>query len=511
MTDKKPNISKVTSLLDFFSFDDIEDQQINTREYKDDLESFFDYENSIENRINSFKNICKNSQLQAQEIVSDLCSTFIFSPVENIFDLFKEIITLDELDVSIKLIICTCIYNVEERRDESYNLFFYLVTQMKNCKELFNSTLYLDVLRYLINIENKNYHNRLKELKEIIDFMCNYSSDKDYKNQIYKSIYTLYKDDKYHKDILVHSMVTIKNNCDDRLKIVIITHLFNTIKENGILELDLFNELVNISNRNEDENTKADVADLLLRFSEEKHKLVGINILKQLEGIKGKRSLYENSQNIHHINVDGTLKEFLEFLSSRQTFVVVKGTEDEIFEKSKQCLLKNDCKDKDKIQQSLHRIYLDSTIYNGFTMLTIYVKVWLVIECHNNTEQLQQRLIEELIEMSDTCSTGHLLRLSNVFSGFGFTLKIDISKEIRSKVSHLINKKIQEENDEKQLEIIDNITSEEEMNLFCKFFMKNIDYIRQEIFIDYEKILDKDEFEELFRKELVFYETNGKS
>jgi hypothetical protein len=381
---------------------------------------------------------------------------------------------------------------------------------MKNNKELFNSTLYIEVLKYLISVDNKNYKIIYNQLEDICKYLCNYSNNNDYKLQIYKSIHSMLNNDKYYDDILIYCLFELKNNSDNRLKIIIISKLYTIVDKINTTEQTLMEELLQIINSSDDENTNADIADLLLKFTDESAKELGMKILSKLEGIKGRRNFYHSSQNVHHINVDENLNEFIKFLSSYQSLVIVKGTEEDLFEECKNTIYKI-IKDDNKIKQSLHRIYLDPHIYNGFTMLTIFLKVWLIINKHDHKDELIKRLLEELTDMSETCSTGHILRLSNVFTGFGFTIKMSIQSEMRSKISYIIQKEIQCNKDvDLQLELIDNMTSEEEMNIFCKFFMKNTVVIKEELLKDYKDILDKDEFEELFRKELVFFETNHK-
>jgi hypothetical protein len=508
---------KVTSILDCIDTNDLDTQLVSEdkkveKKYNDDTECFFDYDCSLDIRINAFKNICINNPLQSQEIISDLCSSFIFSPVESILDIITSLLYLDELEIPIKVVLSTTVYNVEETRDKSYHLFFHLLNEMMSKKELYNSTLYVDILKYIITREYKSFDENLVKIKEFCYFMCNYCEDIVYKNQIYRNIYNMYKEEKYYESILLYSMICIKNSCDDRLKIIIINQLYLILEKANILEYtdsDLINELLTVVDNNTDENTIADVADLLLRFNNTDAKQKGMEILSRLEGIKGRRSFYQNSQNIHHINIDNNLQEFINFLSSNQSLVVVQGSDEEFYQKIKHKLLELS-EHNVKVLQALNRIYLDPTYYGGFSILTILIKCWLVIENHEHKDELLKRVIEELIDMSETCSTGHLLRLSNIFSGFGFQLKMDIQKEMRSKISHIVNKQLKKESDDEQLDLIDNMTSEEEMNKFCKFFMRHVEYIKSELLNDYKDILDRDEFEEMFRKELVFFETNGK-
>lgn len=81
-----------------------------------------------------------------------------------------------------------------------------------------------------------------------------------------------------------------------------------------------------------------------------------------------------------------------------------------------------------KIYISLNRIELDRTLYNNNILSTITVKLWSYINQSEFKSEMIKRLLEELEDMSGTCSTGFLCRLLNTISGFG-ELNIFISFE----------------------------------------------------------------------------------
>lgn len=498
--------NKTTSILDILNENEnniiTED---NEEKYENDYEAFFDFENNIDSRVKAFLKIYDSNKLQAQEIVSDISASYLFCPIETIYFTIKELVKISKLEIPIRLLLCSCVYNVEEKRDLSYELFIYLLNEMKNLKELYNSTLFIDILKYLISIDYKDYSNIKNNIYDLIEFMVNYSSDYIYKNQIYKSMYTLYLENKYYKDCLLHCFKSIKHNCDNKLVIIISSLLYNEDKTDV---KSLIEHLCYIAENSSEENIKADVADLLLKFEDEESKNIGRKILNSLEGIKGKRSFYDNSQNVHNIDIDKNTKEFIRFLSTNQSLILHKFNQDNDYEQIVNEILYDEDENKNKITQSLNRIYLDTNIYEGFTLLTLFLKIWIVINTHEYKNELIKRLKEELIDMSDTCSSGHLLRLSNVFSGFGYNISMNIEIEIRSKITHIINNLIKSQNEsEEKDEIVDNIGNIEENNKFSLFFMRNIDLIKTELLKDYSDIVNKDEFEEIFRKELVFFET----
>lgn len=83
---------------------------------------------------------------------------------------------------------------------------------------------------------------------------------------------------------------------------------------------------------------------------------------------------------------------------------------------------------QNKIYLSLNRIEIDRSTYLGSTLSRILVKIWSYILSNEFKDELIKRLLQELEEMSGTCSSGFIGRLINTLSGFG-DLTINISFE----------------------------------------------------------------------------------
>ena len=92
----------------------------------------------------------------------------------------------------------------------------------------------------------------------------------------------------------------------------------------------------------------------------------------------------------------------------------------------------DECKNQfnihEKIYLSLNRIEIDRSTYLGNTLSRILVKIWSYIQFNEFKDELIKRLLQELEEMSGTCSSGFIGRLINTVSGFG-ELTINISFE----------------------------------------------------------------------------------
>jgi hypothetical protein len=152
------------------------------------------------------------------------------------------------------------------------------------------------------------------------------------------------------------------------------------------------------------------------------------------------------------------------------------------------------------------------------------MKIWQIIKEHEYRETLTQRIFEELIEMSGSCSSGHISRLVNVLSGFEINgklmkLTIDYKDEMISVMMSKINKKIseiglsgKEADEEYQNNILEEMmwTSNFERRInFNRFFRENVIQIRDDLFREYvidQKLMDIEIFEINFRSILEKFE-----
>ena len=83
---------------------------------------------------------------------------------------------------------------------------------------------------------------------------------------------------------------------------------------------------------------------------------------------------------------------------------------------------------------------MDKAYYFNNTLSTIIVKLWSYIKNNENKKEMKKRLLEELEDMSGTCSSGFLSRLINVLSGFGeFDIYISWDDQIISNFAGRLN------------------------------------------------------------------------
>lgn len=248
---------------------------------------------------------------------------------------------------------------------------------------------------------------------------------------------------------------------------------------------------------------RSEAADMLIRLgtsnfrksAEEVITLLGNRYLNSQE-----RTIYGDEQNVHEIQYEKSLKALVKSIPS-----IEDVTLDHIYEKirsySSQCPDKTrhirwadgDTKDDedtkeeetevsltDKRVTSFQRIVLDTSSYFGYTMIDIIRYVYKKIQLSSHKQELETRMMEELIEMNGWCSTGHVVRLLNILQGYEteIVLTIDPVKELYSAVlarlrfsMKILSKDLQEEmilefcSDEKSLleEFVDQYSPYEEL------------------------------------------------
>jgi hypothetical protein len=227
-----------------------------------------------------------------------------------------------------------------------------------------------------------------------------------------------------------------------------------------------------------DYNIRADATDVLMQLGNDKMKARGREIIIELGECEGRvDTVFDNAQNVHTEEVEESVAEVLEFFATLPTLKVgklpiefayvkkhvmnmmdkLKRDRIRINTEDKECkfccnnnLIKNFCSDECStlnessvlINLSLNRIEMDRALYSKFnsTLVNILIKVWTYITGHEHEIEMRKRLLQELEEMSGTCSSGYASRLINVISGFGeFSIRISWGDQIKANFSGRLN------------------------------------------------------------------------
>jgi hypothetical protein len=175
-----------------------------------------------------------------------------------------------------------------------------------------------------------------------------------------------------------------------------------------------------------DEQIRAEAADMLIRLGTPNFREVGKRVIEELGGVvKEKKTLYTDEQNVHEIVYQKALVDLVEKVKD----TVDKYPIDEVLHHLR-------TQQRDDACESLERIVLDTAMYHGHTMARILQCVYAYIQGSPNKVELENRFIEELLEMRGWCSTGHVVRLLNILSGFDESIQLswDVKKELKAAV-----------------------------------------------------------------------------
>lgn len=234
-----------------------------------------------------------------------------------------------------------------------------------------------------------------------------------------------------------------------------------------------------------DYDLRADAADMLLSLASETIKNRARDIIVLLGRSHGYvKTIFDNAQNVHTNEVESSVLETLEALAIIPVLSINKNPIDfdyvsnkieKELEKQKE-EIKNECNNNcshtkckhcdscvhskdtiycnnkcdelytrdDKIRIALNRIYMDRILYSKFnnTLSNILIKIWTYIHQHEHEQEMKERLLQELVEMSGTCSTGFASRLINVISGFGeYNLRISWDDQLIANFAGRLNAK----------------------------------------------------------------------
>lgn len=213
-----------------------------------------------------------------------------------------------------------------------------------------------------------------------------------------------------------------------------------------------------VADEKHDENTRADAADVVLRLGqglqiEKARKLITDLGFSTVGGssktVIGKvKTIYNNSQNIHSEKISESVAKYIEKMIKDANIKLrpYHEIQQEVTSKIRDMDLP-----KEKryfAYKALNRISVDTAVFtiHKVTISEVFIRVWLRIQRYNGDtkETLENRMIEELIDMGDTCSSGHAGRFVNVLSAVDNELRISFEDQIIANVAGRINARVRD-------------------------------------------------------------------
>lgn len=190
-------------------------------------------------------------------------------------------------------------------------------------------------------------------------------------------------------------------------------------------------------------NVRADCLDALYSFCSETREEVKkiIDDMGNLYTENKEQTIYTNAQNVHSKGIQITAIASLKNLAY---YHHPDSNLDELY----LAILARLCDDnekRDKVIKALKRIMIDPTRINALSISQIISIIWKEIQRQAKyKDELERRLIEELYEADETCSSGFFTRLINVLCGFSPLVKINIypDEEATVKITGFIKKRL---------------------------------------------------------------------
>jgi len=238
------------------------------------------------------------------------------------------------------------------------------------------------------------------------------------------------------------------------------------------------------------------------------------------EDMTSELSIFANRQNVHSESIEQSSQNVLEKLHEKYG---TSGVGTDVFQKVQswrmevegwECFKEKTNEAQDKITIALNRVVFDKRLYGvtGDSLAAILGLVWKHIHASDHKEELQKRLLEELMEASGQCSTGIAVRLLNTLSGFDdFMLRISYRESILSKVIHYMNKVIMEIEDESlQEKLLHEMILPPSQYLdrknFLALFRENIPQLKEDLYEEFKDDISDTDFDLYLKQALTHYE-----
>lgn len=209
-------------------------------------------------------------------------------------------------------------------------------------------------------------------------------------------------------------------------------------------------ELIKVSQNIENPiNVRADAADMLLSNGCQHSKEVAKGVLDSLSfDIRSSKTVYKNKENVHSETINKTaietvcivVEEVDRICGDDSSLTILELGENDLvglvkthFQYGSPPIYANavseandvsNIPEEDAIRAYNRIVYLDNAIYTNhrLTLKRIMNYIWTFINMSplisEKKGDVEKRLVEEMREMYNTCSSGYLVRFANVFTGF---------------------------------------------------------------------------------------------
>lgn len=368
--------------------------------------------------------------------------------------------------------------------------------------------------------ENEKDENIKKYRENARNFFCEIVNDVHvdclYRFKLIQRLENDFKDELFHYYADVASLRFVESHHNHLVyRVICCQYMFQKCEAPlHIFANEFLLHIASLPDINED--IRADACDILLAYGTPENVENARMILFVLGGgERARHNIFKNSQNVHNQAVEESVEKMIEFISTFMPRTVSPYT----FEKAKDELtelikLEPDDDKRTILENAMIRITIDRAIYGRFnlSLANIIAKMWTYIQDSSYREELQKRLLEELIDSNNKCSSGYVSRILNSLSGFGdISLQISFEDQIISVLETRLNNEIMiDENSDIILdEMILPVRFFEKRGTFLKFFRTHISRIREEMYDEFKDFVNTYDYDMYFRKAIMHYEGFG--
>lgn len=476
-----------------------------------------------------FYNYClTNIDYGFGEIISRITGMYFFSKTKNLEEYIHNICQTREIGLSYRI---ECSKTLEEKGHKYINSIFQ---NEKDQVKTLSIPVRIDTVIFLMKSEDFKEQSR----EYFCDIINDSSIEEIYRYKTIQKLESIFEASKtsiplriqkkkkieisdkniqkfifYAKESCIRFVKNTKNSFTYRT--LACQYLFEKCNVDGDLSNFLEEFLLSIANDPTiDEDIRADSADICLRYGSEQSRDMAMSIIIVLGG-EDNHNIFKNKQNVHNIHIEKSIQEIVDKLCAYHPVNKKFYDFNEIKDSINKLLSDDEKETKEKIEGSLTRISLDRAVYgsSNMSLLNILSKVWTYIQNSPFKEDLEKRLIEELCDSYNKCSTGFCGRLVNTLSGYDESMTIIMSFEdqIYANMESRLTSKIREIECEEYMEKVLNemtipvIHYHKRLN-FLRFFRQHISKIRQNLYEEFHTYITDEDFDLYIRKSIIRWE-----
>jgi hypothetical protein len=464
--------------------------------------------------IKALEKYCELNTEESLSVINKLNSIYLYSYSKLIEDYLYLVATQSNIDPILRL---ECAKVLTVHKDIGYHALNKLCSIFHTFPNLATPYKVESICMLMLKEDYKH-----ESLKYICDIINDNNIEALYRYKIILSIKIKVEDEDKAKFFTEKSCISFLSNFENPITFRVLACQYTLIycKPSEELREWIEDQLLTFASQEDlDINVRADATDVLLQLgSEEKKKIAGeIILFLGTNGARG-RTIFDNSQNVHQKAIEESALKILEFLN---TLPIKEGVDYDLIRKE---ILEEIGKEENKetyscefikkVESALTRILIDRAVYSRYhlSLINILVKIWTYISTHQYSQDMKKRLIDELFESSEVCSTGYAFRIVNVISGYGdLSIQISFEDQIISYLATRLNKKVMEIEDEEIQSLILNemMINPSQFQLrsnFLKFFRDTISFIREDMYQEFREYMSDSDYDLYFRKAIFKYE-----